>query len=310
MKENINTKFILGILLVVAVIWAITAQLSSNDQQLLLEKNQELEDSGYEIKVKSKIVFYNSEELGDADWRSFEVFESDYYSWYDIFAKDNNNVYYGATKIKNADPDSFEILDDSYQKDNNKVYFGGKEIVGAHPYSFEIIPGTSYETYAKDHSNVYNNGEVLEGISPEGFKLIGDSYYADKDNVYYQGGYYSINLAEVAGANPKTFSQLEGSYYKDDKNIYYEGKILSSASVISFNVLGGYYESYYAKDALNVWYEGTKMSNADAPTFELIDSYGSYSSYAKDKNRVYYYGDVLKGENPLTFDIDTYDPWS
>jgi len=309
MKENINTKYILGFLLVVAVTWAIIAQVSSNDQKLLIEKNQELEEYGYEIKIKSKIVFHGSEELSDADWRSFEVIDKseEYFSHYDTFAKDRSNVYYGSTIVKNADLDSFEVLDGSYQKDNFKVYYDGVEIKEAISYSFETITSTSlYNSFAKDHVNVYNEGQILQGVSPQDFKIIDNEHYVDENNVYYSGGYYS-DPSIIVGANPKTFSNLDGSYYKDDKNVYYEGKILSLANKDSFQSLDGYYGSSYVKDDLNVWYNGIRISNADAATFEIVDSYGSY---AKDKNKVYKYGQVIQGQSPLTFDPSTYDPWS
>jgi hypothetical protein len=47
----------------------------------------------------------------------------------------------------------------------------------------------------------------------------------------------------------------------------------------------------------------TSLQNSDASTYVNIESPFSFEQYAKDKNNVYCYGDILVGADPATFDF-------
>ena len=66
------------------------------------------------------------------------------------YSKDNYNVYYRGTVVKDASINSFEYLEDGYAKDSWKVYYRGKVIKDASAHSFECIA----DGYAKDNWRV------------------------------------------------------------------------------------------------------------------------------------------------------------
>ena len=94
----------------------------------------------------NKINVYKVKEV---DLKTFEIFKIKNYSNY---AKDRNYVYHyniladycmisfidANAKIKNADPQTFEVLNETYAKDKNHVYKNGEVLDGVDPESFEI----------------------------------------------------------------------------------------------------------------------------------------------------------------------------
>ncbi len=88
------------------------------------------------------------------------------------FFKDKNNVYYGKDIVREADPESFEILASPssimgcYGRDNNRVYyFGGafssEIILNADLETFEVVKCGLLERIAKDKYRTYEH-MVLE----------------------------------------------------------------------------------------------------------------------------------------------------
>ena len=69
------------------------------------------------------------------------------------------NIYYEERKLKNADLNSFEVLDWCYAKDQNKVYYYDKVIEGADPCTFKILFN---DDYSKDDNFVYYLGRKTE----------------------------------------------------------------------------------------------------------------------------------------------------
>lgn len=61
--------------------------------------------------------------IKSVDRESFEIIDNDSYGDY---AKDKNNVYYEGIIIKNADNQSFKVLDYRYAKDKNNCYKYGE----------------------------------------------------------------------------------------------------------------------------------------------------------------------------------------
>lgn len=76
----------------------------------------------------------------------------------------------------------------------------------------------------------------------------------------------------------------------------WESEPLEDVDVGSFEILYGRLSSCdystYAKDKNKVYYRNFMIENADVNSFEIIDS-----SYSKDKNHIYYEGKVLEKSN-------------
>ena len=80
-----------------------------------------------------------------------------------------------------ADPETFEVLDDDYGRDKTHAFYRGDIIKGADGLSFRVLE----KGYAADASNVYDSGKYLES-APKGsvfestvrvYELLGAEVY-------------------------------------------------------------------------------------------------------------------------------------
>jgi len=207
--------------------------------------------------------------------------------------KDDTNVYFNTSIIKEADVATFEQVkgEDRIYKDKNAVYYvsSGKHCES----SIHSCPGADLETfdilesnyYAKDKNHVYKGGEILENADPATFDIsswfstyvkyepISGCYtmYKYSSNVYF-------NDDIIFEADASTFEAIERDerLYKDKNNVY----------------------SIFHGEGCTAWLGIYKGSDPD--TFELLDFYGKY---AKDKNNVYFEGEILEGVNSATFEV-------
>lgn len=148
-----------------------------------------------------------------------------------------------------------------------------------------------------------------------GYVIKGDKVYYDEvmqvrwaDDTTHQ----RINELEVVGADPSTFvvlkdpfSQALGAYEaKDANHLYYQNEVRTlvgpAASKIDFQTLGNIAPGIYKdKNAVYVINGSmvTDVQSADAATFMALadPTYGSASTYAKDKNTIYF---LEGGYNP------------
>jgi hypothetical protein len=108
------------------------------------------------------------------------------------YSKDINTVFFYDEKIVEADPETFESVDDrDYAKDKNYVYYYGKIILGADPQTFQIF--TNY-WYSKDSDNIFDhNGIIIAEADVETFEAFHSGYAKDKNNLYYAGISVDLN---------------------------------------------------------------------------------------------------------------------
>lgn len=196
---------------------------------------------------------------------------------------EKNGVYYkrvdearGPSQglIKDADPESFVILEYEYGRDDKHVFYQGQIISGADPSSF--IPLT--RLYARDRFRAYYAGESIKSSSASGFTIIDEYYSRDKINVFYttkpldvcsvdnfhiysnqieeskidrwstDGCFYYFNNFKVPSTDYDNIKFFIGSaglskdkkwvYFRDRKiNFNEEGKkIIDTVDVVTFNV--------------------------------------------------------------------------
>ncbi len=171
-----------------------------------------------------------------------------------------------------ADPNTFEELDDDYGRDKKHAFYRGRIIKGADGGFFRSIG----KWYAADKAQVYLSGELIENADPASFKV------------------HSYRLTE------------------DKKDFYWDGKALNVRDKSSFEILkdqSGEYTSW-GKDKYNGYYlNGTVISDIDYSTFHPIDANRPVQSgnYAADKYRVFFMGKEVMGADPATFkEVDFY----
>lgn len=104
-----------------------------------------------------------------------------------------------------------------YAKDDKKVFYASYEIKDADPETFQVLNGL----FAKDKEHVFYDAQTIEGINPKTFELLGIKYGRDDTSVVY--GENKIDSADL-----KTFKVLLEKYcipdfiaLAKDKNGYY-----------------------------------------------------------------------------------------
>ena len=215
-------------------------------------------------------------------------------------------VFYKNTLIKSADSTTFKITTPSqFAKDKNQVYFKGEVIEGADPVTFESTP-----TYGKDKDNIYfivyalKKGQPTLQIIPNAdvasFQEIGFGYFKDKHSVYYN--------EQVLPALSNSYYIQNNGYAWDENATRFTGKPIEQADAQTFAVLeykipsdsrplpfgfGVKPQHHYAKDKNTVYYRGQVISDAKSDSFEMVSF-----DCAKDEIAVYCHG------NKVTTPID------
>ena len=217
---------------------------------------------------------------------------------YILYGKDDENIYvvtsdekYGYFKaIKNADKDTFEVMekDTRYSKDKNNVYYAGYNVVQLQDVDKDSFVIADENAFSYDKKNVYYAGRKLNDISSNGFKVtrldnrpnLPINFLNDNKNIYKlidvfdeeTGELKSVKTAVVKNpkVDSKTFEIFSYSenYFRDKNNVYYENELYKMGL--------------------------KKIEGADRNSFEVLND-----EFSKDKNNVYYYGNKMKGISPV-----------
>ena len=249
------------------------------------------------MKLKEFDINYNS--IGDysKDLRfyDFENKEQDSY-W-----TDNNRVYFRSVIIKNADINSFvvlnrffakyfETLNYCYAKDNRSVWTTGGIVKNIDIKTFEVCDEGIRKNKYKFSRQEFNDGKMREVKI-----LIPYGYAKDKNNVYYEN--FSGKPKIVKKANPKTFKSLNnGLFGLDDTLVFYEQSTLKKANPNHWKLIDEEKSLEYSKDEKSIYSYNKEIKNADLETFKLypieksIKLYGQGGVIEGEKKIVEYYG--------------------
>ena len=301
-----------------------------------------LYSDGVDLIKNGNKIFAEGKKLNIKSPETFEIILSKYYNFPNlIYGKDDKNVYaiskfdktYSSKVIKNADVNSFEVMENSmYTKDKNNIYFTRDNTIkleGADKDSFVIQENDNDFSY--DKNNVYFMGKKINGINSDEFRIINlnnknESFYflTDNKNLYKlinifdedSGKIVKTKLVtiETPKVDIKSFGVIKkdsDTYYRDKNNVYYydadykELKRLESADRNSFISL----KENFGKDNKNVFYNGNKLEGVNSDGFEILDE---NAIIFKNKSNVYF----LKAENEekkyklvsLNFDSSSFKP--
>ena len=268
---------------------------------------------------------------------------------YILYGKDDENIYvvtsdekYGYFKaIKNADKDTFEVMekDTRYSKDKNNVYYAGYNVVQLQDVDKDSFVIADENAFSYDKKNVYYAGRKLNDISSNGFKVtrldnrpnLPINFLNDNKNIYKlidvfdeeTGELKSVKTAVVKNpkVDSKTFEVFDywENYFRDKNNVYYENELykmglkkIEGADRNSFEILN----SEFSKDKNNVYYYGNKMKGISPDGFEFVgnefifENREDFIFFLKDKNNVYYLKGKIGKEKyeiiPLNFDSKTF----
>lgn len=183
----------------------------------------------------------------------------------------NEGTGYTSSHV-DADPKTFEILNDDYGRDKKHAFYEGDIIKGADGGSFRVLT----KSYAADNTHVYVSGELIEKAHPATFKV--HSYY----------------------------------FAEDANDFYWDGKALNVRDKSTFKILGSSdsWETHWAKDKYNGYYlAGGVITDIDYETFHPIEAKTPDQSgdYAADKHKVFFRDKEVPGADPATFkEVDFY----
>lgn len=232
-------------------------------------------------------------------------------------------------ELKDADLNSFCIIDDIIAYDSEGLFISGKreketekpyDIFKADKRTLQSLGGRTLlygpdpvnnERYYKDKNNVYYDFMIMDNVDIETFNMQNNTFWSDKNHVYAKGK----PLKNSDGSKPCRRLTTEGQefvypgnkhpyyhYIENNNNIYIHSqhldtKQIEKADPETFVVLGHGY-SAYSKDKNNVYFTDRIIKKADPQTFEIIQV--GYKEYAKDKKHIYYQGEVLEGFSQIS----------
>ena len=276
--------------------------------------NGKIEKINLNIDVKSLVFFNNNS------------------SSYSSYIKDRNNVYFvdnknGKVKIvKNADKNTFKVVEKNYGMDSKNVYYNGEKLDSVGIEGLKIFD----DNYLKDNKNVYEIYTTDDGktkirtiknlnIDVASFEnILKEAFYKDKNSVYYVDMTEDKQeLKKLEGADADTFEP--GIFSKDKNSVYVEKQRLEGVNPKGFEILDS--DLNFIKDYKNVFYldradDGItfiprvqNIEGVDVATLEFAGGY--YSKYYKDKNNVYFMDNrdgkikfkKLSYVNPKTFEM-------
>jgi len=197
--------------------------------------------------------------------------------------------------VEEANPETFEKIDSDWSKDDVNYYYNYQPIdVDYH--SFEVLN----ENFAKDQNQVYllKDFQLLTStIDAPTAKKLTNRYILDKNYLYdfqeYQNGKVVDSLIAISIQNQGDLRIIENEYLLFDKKIVYDGFEIENVDASTFQVV----KLPYTKDQQQVYYYGKLIKGADPVTFEVFES----PIYTRDKDRVFAYGEVLQEADVKTF---------
>ena len=287
------------------------------------------------VKDNNNLYYFSNGKINkinlNIDVNSLVFFDNNSSS-YSSYIKDRNNVYFvdnknGKVKIvKNADKNTFQIVNGNYGVDRKNVYYDGEKLDSVGIEGLKIFD----DNYLKDNKNVYEIYTTDDGktkirtiknlnIDVASFEnILKEAFYKDKNSVYYVDMTEDKQeLKKLEGADADTFEP--GIFSKDKNSVYVEKQRLEGVNPKGFEILDS--NLNFIKDYKNVFYldradDGItfiprvqNIEGVDVATLEFAGGY--YSKYYKDKNNVYFMDNrdgkikfkKLSYVNPKTFEI-------
>ena len=289
----------------------------SEDKMLKLEnadRNSVNELSKNILRDKNNVYFENKQIKG-LDINSIKVIYENGISEPENLIKDKNGIYYidenkkTLIKFRNdeIDIESFgianEMLDDYFKDKNNVYYLENYKLHKLEDLDIETYQNISMTRYKKDKNNLYFKWKKVKNVNPDDVEIIENDFIKIKDTLYeiFNFEEKEVEIAPLT-VDINTFEHIDNRYYKDKTNIYYNknGKLkkIEDVNFKSFAILEE--NSYFGKDKNNIYYKGDILEKIDRNSFKVLNE--SYdNSIIKDKNGIY----ILTKESSIkTIKID------
>jgi hypothetical protein len=269
-----------------------------------------------EIAKDSQHVYVVGLIIEGADPKTFEHIERDFY-------RDARRVYKEGVVMDDSDPDTFTLIPDTqgkdgtiaYAIDSNHVYdaYSGEVIEGADPNTYEwinyFVQKDNDQMFVRADGMGKEENAVVATMDPATFEQMDDTFYRDKNSVYYIGSdqeilmpyeNYGTYLKKLDGADPKTFTILSHGYVHDAHGVWFWYLPVEDMDPTSLIVLDkeSYGNAVYAKDAKKVCYRDRVLTDLDPSSVELPHRY-----YMLDDENVYYMERRLEDLDRMSFEV-------
>ena len=275
------------------------------------------------VKDKNNLYYFSNGKINkinlNIDVNSL-VFLDNNSSSYSSYIKDRNNVYFVDNKngkvriVKNADKNTFQIVNGNYGVDRENVYYDGEKLDSVGIEGLKIFD----DNYLKDNKNVYEiyttDDEKIKiraiknlNIDVASFEdIFKEAFYKDKNSVYYVDMTEDKQeLKKLEGADADTFEL--GIFLKDKNSVFIDKQRLEGVSPKGFEILDN--DLNFIKDYKNVFYldraeDGItfipRVQNTEGVDVATLESVGKsfFKDYFKDKNNVY----IVASERPISTD--------
>lgn len=252
------------------------------------------------------------------------------------YAKDKQLVYLRSGIVSQADPATFEIIEDNLAKDKVRVYIGN-DILRK---TSDRMPDLPIEL--QHYSPV--DGQTFKLLSYSSWYII----FSEASGIYVVSLYREPRIAQhIVMADPPTFRVLSTNlnesrpampeaykpfydmtavpagtvfvhedpiFIAKDKNFAYVARASGVDIAESFNpsILFTRYGGGYYRVENTVYYLLQPIPIAQLDSFEYlgggVDWELVYKAYAKDQDYVYYEGKIVEGADPTTFTLLSAEP--
>ncbi len=170
----------------------------------------------------SKKIHY----LDDISPKKLKVISRNFFINKDNAFYTKGSCYFFPKIIKGVDLKTFESISEIFSKDKNNVYSKTKKLKNSDPETFEIkLRKDKYINFAKDKNNVYileensenemRNRGILEGADPKTFELYGGFLGRDKNSVWC----FNRSFFNKIDADASTFKYIEENIAKDKNGL-------------------------------------------------------------------------------------------
>lgn len=260
-------------------------------------------------------VYYLSSEITGADPKSFKVLWGGY-------SCDKQAIYCDEKKLQDCTDEPQRLVGkdtDDYLLAGNRVYYDNCLIQDADPATFEVLENN----LSKDYRSVYLYGIRLDGVSSASFKLINEHYFTDSAHVYY----FNSQVSCLKDSDPDTFTVVNNLFAKDKNHVYMLSQIVVNARPDEFSAkdaemldndmslfqvsLDEEHVEYISRDQMleisdsffsyheQIFCGNVRVADADPDSFSVCEGWDGF--YAKDKNKAYYRFDEIQGADLSSF---------
>jgi len=189
-------------------------------QKIIKQDNKKSNEEIYIKSIDQKI---------NANKETFQILSSPHFirkPYQAFYAKDKNFVYFSSftpggfskvTKIKEADPNSFEFFGDRktrFTKDKKNIFYENQKI-NADKETFQIL---SYR-FAKDKNYLFRYTKKINEVDINTFEILSSCFVRDKNNIFY---FYNDNEEYIIlkDIDVKTFKIIDNRKISDKNGIY------------------------------------------------------------------------------------------